>query len=324
MRLDPTDPLTLILRSLRLQSGLISRGRFHTPWAIRSGQSQGAIFHAVLEGSCTVQREGDSRGETIGVGELVVLTRGDAHVVSDGSGVRPAAISRLPRTVERGLPLVTYGGGGPRTRVLCGRFDFDHSAGPSLADLLPPVIVLRKQHARVVEWLETTLDLIAWELDHPQPGSEAVLARLTDILFIQVVRSYALSLKPGEGGWLGAVHDPQISRALALMHEQPEARWTAASLARQVGVSRSAFYARFKQLVGEPPSAYLTRWRIRCACDHLVHPERSIAEVASAVGYSSEDALARAFRRTMGHTPAAWRRQRLTHSHRPRQPEGNG
>lgn len=302
------DPLTLVLRSLRLQSGLISRGAFTSPWAVRSGASSGAIFHAVLQGTCTIQREGHAAAETIGPGELIVLTRGDAHVASDGSGVLPASVARLPRTMEGGLPLVRHGGDGALSRVLCGRFDLDPTVGASLADLLPPVLVLRHQHARVVEWLETTLDLIAWELDHRQPGSDEVLARLTDILFIQVVRSYALSLAPGEGGWLGAVHDPAIAQAIALMHTQPEVRWSAAGLARAVGMSRSSFYTRFKALVGEPPTTYLTRWRIRSACERLRRAELSVAEVATAVGYGSEDALARAFRRSMGVTPAAYRR----------------
>ena len=170
------------------------------------------------------------------------------------------------------------------------------------------MIVIRRQQARVVEWLDTTLDLIAFELDNRRAGSDEILVRLTDILFVQVLRTYALSLEPGEGGWLGALKDPPIAHALALLHGNPEARWSAADLARRVGMSRSLFFSRFTAQVGEPPSRYLTRWRMRAAAELMRREDLSSAELAERVGYGSEDAFARAFRRTLGVSPAAWRR----------------
>ena len=308
---ESTDALTQILRSLRVESGLISRGRFTSPWAVHTGALPCAVFHAVLEGGCTLQRDGEVRSVTLSPGELVVVTRGDAHTVSDGSGAPAASIRALPSRVEGGLAVVSHGGDGALSRVLCGRFDLGHAAAQTLGELLPPLIVIRRQHARVVEWLETTLELIAYELDHRRPGSDEILSRLTDILFVQIVRTYALSLSPGEGGWLGAIHDPQITRALALIHGRPEERWTAASLARQVGMSRSSFYARFTELVHEPPSRYLTSWRMRRAAELLRDPALSTAALAEQVGYGSEDAFSRAFRRTLGVTPSEYRRQHL-------------
>ncbi|MFT4976186.1 MAG: AraC-like DNA-binding protein [Myxococcota bacterium] len=308
MGAETTDALTLILRSLRLESGLISRGRFRVPWTIHTNAVPYAIFHAVLEGECALQRDGDVGAVRLQPGELVMVTAGDGHTVSDGSGAPAVPITSLPREVEGGLAVVQHGGEGALSRVLCGRFQLDPAVRRGLIGHLPPLIVIRKQQARVVEWLETTLQLIAYELDNRRPGSDEILSRLTDILFVQVIRTYALSLKPGEGGWLGAVHDPQIAQALALMHDHPEQRWTAAGLARQVGMSRTSFYARFQELVGEAPSGYLTRWRMQRARELLRRADLSTAELAEQVGYGSEEAFSRAFRRTVGVSPSEYRR----------------
>ncbi len=310
--METVDALSRILRSLRLESGLISRGRFTAPWAVHTGGlERGAVFHAVVSGTCVAKRDADLQGVTLGPGELVCFTRGDAHTVSDGSGVRPAEIRDLPVTREAGLAVVSHGGGGQSSRVLCGRFDLDHAAA-TLEDLLPPVIVIRRRQSGVVEWLSSTLGLITHELDTYRQGSEEILTRLTDILFVQVLRTHALSLSPGEGGWLGAAHDPRIAQALALIHEDPGAAWTAADLGRKVGLSRSAFFARFTELVGETPTRYLTRWRMKQAMELLRDEGLALIEIAEQVGYSSEDAFSRAFKRVLGQTPASWRRE-----HRP-------
>jgi len=309
---NQTDALTQILRSLRLRSGLISRGRFSSPWSVHTGQAPFAIFHAVLDGQCTLQRDDATPAVTLSTGELVVVTDGAGHTVSDGSSAPPAEIRDLPREDVGGLAVVSHGGGGTLSRVLCGRFELDHAAAQVLTELLPPLIVVRRQHARIVEWLETTLDLIAFELDQRRPGSDAIVARLTDILFVQVVRTHALSLRPGEGGWLGAVNDPQIAQALVAIHAHPEQRWTAAGLARQVGMSRSGFYSRFTELVGQPPSQYLTAWRMRRATELMRQGSLSTIELAEQVGYASEEAFSRAFRRTLGLSPSAWRRAHIT------------
>ncbi len=307
--MDSDDALSQILRSMRLSTGLISRGRFTAPWAVHTGANRSAIFHAVVEGSCQVKRDLDLQPLSLQAGELVVFTHGDAHTVSDGQGTRPRPIASLPRRLEGGLALVEHGGGGARTRTLCGHFSLEHAASP-LEGLLPPVILIQRRQSQVVEWLDTTLDLIAFELDNRRQGSDEILTRLTEILFVQILRSHALALAPGEGGWLGSVRDPRIARALALLHDAPERSWTAAGLARAVGMSRSGFYTRFTELVAESPNRYLTRWRMRVAMDLLQRRDLSTLEVAERVGYSSEDAFSRAFRRTMGLTPSAWRRAR--------------
>lgn len=303
----PDDALSQILRSLRLSSGLISRGHFTAPWAVHTPAAPHAIFHAVVEGRCVARRDADLQAVGLEEGELVLFTHGDGHVVGDAEGTRSRPVGGLPSQQVGGLVQVEHGGGGALTRVLCGRFSLQHAAAP-LEELLPPVIVVRRQQSRMVEWLDTTLGLIAWELDHRRQGSDVILTRLTDILFVQVLRTYALGLRPGEGGWLGAVHDARIARALALLHEAPEQPWTAELLARRVGMSRSAFYARFTELIAETPARYLVRWRVRTSIDLMARQELSALEVAERVGYSSEDAFARAFRRVTGQTPSAWRK----------------
>lgn len=306
------DHLAIILRSLKVESGLISRGRFQAPWAVRAGASSHAIFHAVLDGSCVVRREGDASGVVLQAGELALLVRGDAHITSDGSDARPVPVGRLPRTMEGGLASVSWGGNGQEASVLCGRFDLDRSTAQMLGELLPPVIVVRNTPSRVVEWLSTTIDLMAWELDHRRAGSDAILDRLTDILFIQIVRAHALTRTTGQVGWLGALRDAHLSRALVAIHTQPRVRWTVASLAKEAGLSRSGFATRFQESVGQTPAAYLTTWRLRQATELLKDAELSCAAVAEHVGYGSEDSLSRAFRKIHGQTPAAWRRSRAS------------
>lgn len=310
---QPDDSLSQILRSLRLESGLICRGNFTSPWTIQSGQSGSAIFHAVVEGRCLAGRLGDPQLVPLEEGELVLMTRGDPHVITDGMGSAARPINALPSREVGGLSMVEHGGGGEITRILCGRFSLDHSA-TSLGDLLPPMIVIRKRQTRMVEWLDTTLGLISHELDHRRQGSDEILTRLSDILFVQVLRAYALDRSAEEGGWLNAVHDPRIAKALALIHDTPAFPWTVDLLAARVGMSRSAFYARFTELIAESPSRYLTRWRMRVAADLMRQQALSTAELAERVGYASEDSFSRAFRRTMGQSPSAWRRtQELGH-----------
>ena len=306
--MDSDDALSQILRSMRLSSGLISRGHFTTPWAVHTNPNANAIFHAVVQGRCHAKRDGDLQPVALEAGELVVFTHGDGHTVSDGQGTRPRPVTSLPSRSVGGLTLVEHGGGGATTRTLCGRFSLDHAAS-SLEGLLPPVIVIQRRQTQMVEWLDTTLDLIAFELDNRRQGSDEILTRLSEILFVQILRSYALNLQPGEGGWLGSVHDPRIARALALLHDAPDQPWTADLLARRVGMSRSAFYTRFTELVAESPSRYLTRWRMRVAMDLMRRQNLSTLELAERVGYSSEDAFSRAFKRTIGISPSAWRRE---------------
>ncbi|MCA9538625.1 MAG: helix-turn-helix transcriptional regulator, partial [Myxococcales bacterium] len=170
--------------------------------------------------------------------------------------------------------------------------------------LLPPVLRV----TRPSPTLKATLTLVEAELDGYRPGVSAMLTRLTDLVFIHVLRAHVASLPAHAEGLLGALGDAQVADAMTLIHRRPDEAWTVGALAEAVGLSRSAFAERFNRLVGTPPLQYLTRWRVHVALDRLADPRQSTAQVAEAVGYGSEDAFVRVFRRVMGQTPAAWRR----------------
>lgn len=202
------------------------------------------------------------------------------------------------------------GGEGAETRLVCGSFRFERRDAHPLLELLPPLIHLRPAEAPAAEWLEATLRFLAWETREAKPGTETIVSRLTDVVFVQVLRAWIEALPEGRGGWLGALRDRQVGAALALVHRAPERDFTNASLAAAVGMSRSRFAARFSALVGEPPLAYVSRWRLETAAGLLRDGALSLGEVAERVGYDSEAAFSKAFRRRFGSPPGAYRRSR--------------
>lgn len=303
------DPLSELLASLRLSSCILSRGEFTAPWSVESRPLADAVFHAVTTGTAWVRRRGAAKALPLATGEIVVLPRGDGHVMSSDPTLQPVSISQVPSRRGAGdVAIVEYGGGGALTRIICGTFRLQHVAADSLLGLLPRVMRVDRNnpHAR---WIDLTLGMLEQELLSTQAGADAAVTRLTDVLFVHLLRSHVSQLPPGTTGLLGALGDAQIGRALGLIRRAPAERWTVASMARAVGLSRSTFAARFVELVGEPPTQHLTRWRMQCAADRLRHSAGlSTIEVAEGVGYQSEDAFVRAFRRFMGCTPAAYRR----------------
>lgn len=210
-----------------------------------------------------------------------------------------------------GPELRCYAGSGGTTLLHCGLFDIDPQRGYPLLTMLPSVIHIKGADGHAAPWLDMTLRFLASEVAAERPGRELVLRRLTDMLFIQVVRSWAETDGAPSHGWLAALRDPQIGAAIALIHRRPEHAWTVAKLAAAVHMSRSAFAARFAQLVGDPPLRYLRRWRMQKAMDLLRHSERRVAEVAVAVGYESEVAFSQAFKREVGYAPQDYRRHVL-------------
>jgi AraC-like DNA-binding protein len=213
------------------------------------------------------------------------------------------------RTGEGGCAVMRGGGGGAETRLVCGSFRLERREVHPLLELLPPLIHLRPAETPAAEWLEATLRFLAWETREAKPGTETIVSRLTDVIFVQVLRAWVESLPVGGGGWLGALRDRPVGAALALIHRAPERGWTNASLAEAVGMSRSRFAARFTALVGEPPLSYLTRWRLGTAAGMLQDGGHSIGEAAARAGYESEAAFSKAFRRRFGTPPGAFRRR---------------
>jgi AraC-like DNA-binding protein len=200
------------------------------------------------------------------------------------------------------------GGGGTTARYLCGGFQFgESSANPVLASL-PPLIHVKGENGRVLPWLEVQLQCIACEASSGRPGAQMVVARLSDVLFVQAVRAHLAALEDEAHGWLAAARDPQIGRALYLIHRSPERSWTVASLAAAVFLSRSAFAERFTRLVGQPPLAYLSAWRMHLAARMLRGESVRLAALADRLGYGSEASFSTAFRRHYGTSPGAYRR----------------
>ncbi len=299
------DFLSRVLEVAEVRGSIFCRAELGAPWGVSTRGMEGAVFHVIVRGSAHLLVEGE-RPVSLRSGDLVVLPHGSPHVLADQPDTRPAHIATLPTTVgPDGLPCVTHGGDGPRTSIVCGSFRFSEEAGECLRPLLPTVLHVAGGSA--AGWLDTTLRVLADELDGARPGSQLLVSRLADMLFVQVLRAWAAT---SGGGWLGALTDPHLARALSAIHGEPASPWTAASLARRAGLSRSAFYTRFQDRVGEAPSAYLTRWRMLLA-RRALRGGAGLAEIADRVGYGSEAAFSRAFKRQVGMPPSAWRRQSL-------------
>lgn len=300
------DALTEVLHRCRLAGTIFSRAWLRAPWGVRSGQSAHGIFHAVTHGACWLETEGLPEGRTLlGTGDVVFLPYGAPHVLSDAPGRDAAPIGLLAQQSPPGMLRVDQGG--PLTELLCGSLRFAQGDLHPLLGVLPPALVVRAEAAPTVRAITALIDA---EMQAPGPGSDTVIARLTDVLLVQGIRRWLASGPEERGGWMAGLRDPQIARALSLMHSDPAGSWTLARLARQVGMSRSAFAARFSALVGEPPSGYLTRWRMSLAAEALRGEPVTLAELAGRVGYQSEYALSKAFKRTTGQSPEQFRARR--------------
>lgn len=309
--IPPTsDPLTEALQFLRMEGIFYCRSELSAPWSLGLPPMPGCIwFHVVTAGSCLLV---DSQGGQCEVrrGDLVILPHGAGHHAADDPGLEPAPVMDLPHEyLSPNYAILRHGGGGDRVDLICGVVRLAHPAAQSLIEVLPEMIhVDPSTSRRALEWLPSILGMIAAETAEPQPGGEAVVTRLCDILVIGAIRSWLDTDLGARTGWLGALQDPQIGRAVALIHREPEREWTVAELAATVAMSRSAFSARFSELVGEGPMQYLTRWRMHVATDLLREEQLTVARVAERLGYASEAAFSRAYKRTTGMPPGAVRR----------------
>lgn len=301
------DPLSELLSRVRVEAALFSRADLTAPWGVstRGGERGEGIFHAVVAGAGVLDVEGEAT-RTFVAGDVLVMPHGHAHVLRDAVGTAPRPIESWPS--ERGadgLPRLIGGGGGAPLELLCGSFRFDDEGQRSLLPSLPTVIQVGG--GRAAGWLNQTLRQLADELAADRPGGDVVASRLADLLFIGVLRAWLEDA--GEAtGWLAALADPQLGRAIGAIHEDAAHDWTVAKLARAAGMSRSSFSARFTERVGEPPAAYLTRWRMTVARTWLRRSGVPVLDVAERVGYASEAAFSRAFKRAVGVPPSVWRR----------------
>jgi transcriptional regulator GlxA family with amidase domain len=211
-----------------------------------------------------------------------------------------------------GLWVIRHGGGGEPTRVVCGYLGCDRLENNPLAAALPPVLTFDTRKGNAAAWVRSSLEFAADEIGARRAGSEAVLAKLSELLFVEALRRYVEGLPDEQTGWLAGLKDPFVSRALSLLHGRVRREWTVDDLGREVGLSRSALAERFTRLIGEPPMHYLARWRIQLAAHQLRNSDTPLARIAEQVGYESEAAFSRAFKRSFGVPPATWRRNLST------------
>lgn len=322
------DVLSDVLRAVRLTGAVYFDVRARAPWVAETPEAaricanimpdfQHVIpFHLVLDGAgCWAHLGDDAQGAVrMEAGDVIILPRGNAHVMTTDRGRRAVPdLGVYYRPKDRPLPFVwnEFGGNGAATHLVCGYFGCDTRPFNPILDALPPLLHVRMR----VAGRNLTHDLIRAaleEMERPRAGGETILSKLSELLFLEAVRQYIDDLPGHSSGWLSGLRDRHIGMALGLMHGRPAERWTIDALAREVGLSRSAFAERFTELVGVPPMQYLANWRLQLAVRLLERQSISIAQAAAEVGYESEAAFNRAFKRRVGKPPGSWRRARAT------------
>jgi AraC family transcriptional regulator, alkane utilization regulator len=303
------DMLTELLWSIRVRSTVFCRSELSAPWGFGVVARASASFHLVLAGDGWLEVQDGEGPVVLASGDLVILPRGHAHRVRSDLSARVTLLDDLLalHSADNGRYL-RYGGGGPRTELLCGSFTIeDQEAHPVLA-ALPSVLHIRGQDTRSAEWLPAILQLFQAELASWTPGAEALVTRLTDVLLTQAIRSQHPGLESFRSPPHGILSDPQIASALRLINEHPEHTWMAEELAAQVALSRSAFGARFRRVTGESPMRYLTHYRLARAAERLRTSNENLLLIAQRLGYASEASLSKAFKRHFGIAPGVYRR----------------
>ena len=318
------DALSDVLRVVRLTGGVFLHAEFSAPWCIAARvapehcapflapASNLIIYHYVVEGELRLRVEGDA-GDVLALeaGEVVLLPRNDLHLIGSDLNLPPVLgtdIIQPPK--DGGLSTIRHGGNGACTRMVCGFLGCDHAGANPVISTLPAVLKLDLKKGGAGQWVRSTFQYAAEEVAAGRPGSETVLAKVSELLFVETVRRYAESLPDGQTGWLAGLRDTYVARALALMHHDIARPWTVDELGREVGLSRSALADRFIRLIGTPPMHYLASWRMQVAMQELRNTSASLAQVADMVGYESEAAFSRAFKKAVGTAPATWRRSR--------------
>ena len=314
------DVLSDLLRLVRLTGAVLFRGDLSAPWAFETmssaqvarillpGAKRLMMFHLVAQGRCWIALPNGQLDE-LASGDIVVLPYGDAHTMASDRAQKPVSIAALVGGTQwhLGLRPLAYGGGGERTDLICGFVHCDELLFNPLLKALPPLLHVRGTAAADQSLLAATARNLIDEAHAAHAGSACVVARLAELLFIEVLRRHMAALPAPTIGWLGALNDPMVGRALQMLHADPAHPWTVASLVRRLGTSRSVLGARFKQVLGESPMHYLTCWRLQLAAQLLRDGTAGIAAVAAQVGYESEAAFNRAFKRHAGEPPATWR-----------------
>ncbi len=302
------DPLDEVLQDLRLTGGFYCHSELYAPWGMDFPDRDWASFHFVAEGRCCVLL--DDKKIVLEAGDFILMPLGRAHGLADRENSHRAKFETLKLdSIAPNATRLRVEGRGERSILICGGARFSGPTAHPLLSHLPELILVRKETRAEFDWLRPTLEAMAHEVSSSRPGSAAVMTRLADILVIQAVRTWAASGSMAAQGWLAALRDPQVGRSLALMHREPGKDWDIEGLAREVGMSRAVFAERFALMVGQPPKHYLTRWRMHLASHWLQEERLNLAQVAERLGYGSEAAFSRAFKRHYGESPGGHRRR---------------
>ena len=315
------DVLSEVLKVIRLEGALFFNAEFSAPWSLSSTPPEALapyisllaghviLYHLVTEGSAWAQLMNGPRLE-LTAGDIVIFPHGDSHLLGNGPGHRPAdTFKTFEKNLTQGIKLVRFGNGGELTRFVCGFMACDPRLSSIVLNGLPKMFKVHITNEPSGQWIENSIKYSVSTPDGPDEGRGLVLTKLSEVLFVETLRRYVNTLPTDQKGWLAGARDPVISQVLSLLHKEPADPWTIANLARRVGLSRTRLAERFRHFLGQSPMAYLAQWRLKLGADILQSTENSVAEVAAAVGYGSEAAFNRAFKREFKCPPAQFRRK---------------
>jgi AraC-like DNA-binding protein len=316
------DALSDVLRVTRLTGGVFLHADFSAPWCIDGrvspefcGPAVGPAshiipYHYVVDGEMEVAVAGfDADQVKVGAGEIVLLPHNDIHRLGSSLAIPPVEASKLMQPTEDGaLFTIRYGGGGKPVHVVCGYLGCDRSDHNPLIAALPRILKMDVDEGSGAEWIRSTFQFAAEEVAAGRLGSGTILAKLSELLFVETIRRYVEGLPEGQTGWLAGLRDPYVARMLSLFHYDVARPWTISELSRETGLSRSALADRFVDLIGMAPIQYLAHWRMQVAAQELRSTSATLAQIAAIVGYESEASFSRAFKKSFGRAPASWRR----------------
>jgi AraC-like DNA-binding protein len=320
------DALSDVLRVVRLNGAVYLDGEFAAPWCV-IGRADSELcagylscaervvsFHFITGGTCWARLPDDPASALrIEAGEIVVVPQGETHILGSATNLKPVSSADVLANHIQAAPgqimKLTHGGGGPVTRMVCGFLGGENVLGNPLLTALPRIFKVDMRGTRAA-WLQSSLQFAAQEAAQMRSGSTTVLGKLSEVLFVEAIRRYIDTLPEEQTGWLAGLRDPAIARALTLMHGDISRPWSVEELGRQAGLSRSGLAERFTRLIGMSPMHYLGHWRMQVAAQELTDTPASLAQIAERVGYESEAAFSRAFKKAYGQAPATWRRAR--------------
>ena len=314
------DALSEALIAVRMTSALVLNAEFTAPWGFTSPDpatllpllapeaERLVMYHLVIEGEARAQIAGTPEVSLM-PGDVAIIPHGDAHTFSNGSPPRLLDLTSDVFSNASDLSLTKFGGGGAMTRFVCGYFGCERRAERLFLAGLPRMIKINIRGDAAGQWLEHSMRHLASEVGDTRPGNRVLLSKMAEALFIEALRRYMEQLTPEQTGWLAAARDPVVGRALALLHRDPRHPWSVAELAAQIGASRTVLAERFAHFLGDSPLGYLARWRMLLAARLLETTRNTIVQIAAEVGYESEAAFSRAFRREFSLPPARYRKQ---------------